>query len=94
MADTAQNNGQAVFAAYMNTIQAGTIIGIKDADGHVIAAFELPKAIASIVYSSPALTAGETYTFVYGGTAGEAVDGVVDVATYTGYSEMGSLEAY
>lgn len=94
MADTAQNNGQAVFAAYMNTIQAGTIIGIKDADGHMIAAFELPKAIASIVYSSPALTAGETYTFVYGGQAGEATDGVVDVATYTGYSEMGSLEAY
>ena len=94
MADTAQNNGQAVFAAYMNTIQAGTLIGIKDADDHMIAAFELPKAIASIVYSSPALTAGETYTFVYGGQAGEATDGVVDVATYTGYSEMGSLEAY
>lgn len=94
MADTAQNNGQAVFAAYMNTLQAGTLIGIKDADGNMIAAFELPKAIASIVYSAPALTAGETYTFVYGGSAGEAVDGVVDVSTYTGYSEMGSLEAY
>ena len=94
MADTAQNNGQAVFAAYMNTIQGGTLIGIKDADGHMIAAFELPKAIASIVYSSPALTAGETYTFVYGGQAGEATDGVVDVNSYTGYSEMGSLEAY
>ena len=94
MADTAQNNGQAVFAAYMNTLQAGTLIGIKDADGHMIAAFDLPKAIASIVYSSPALTAGETYTFVYGGTAGEAVDGVVDVNSYTGYSEMGNLEAY
>lgn len=94
MADTAQNNGQAVFAAYMNSIQAGTLIGIKDADGNMIAAFELPKAIASIVYSSPALVAGETYTFVYGGSAGEAVDGVVDVNSYTGYSEMGSLEAY
>ena len=94
MADTAQNNGQAVFAAYMNTIQGGTLIGIKDADGQMIAAFELPKAIASIVYSSPALTAGETYTFVYGGQAGEATDGVVDVSSYTGYSEMGSLEAY
>ncbi|MBE6557738.1 MAG: carbohydrate-binding domain-containing protein [Ruminococcaceae bacterium] len=94
MADTAQNNGQAVFAAYMNTIQAGTLIGIKDAGGNVIAAFELPKAIASVVYSSPDLTAGDTYTFVYGGEAGEAVDGVVDVTTYTGYSEMGSLQAY
>ena len=94
MADTAQNNGQAVFAAYMNTLQAGTLIGIKDVSGNIIAAFELPKAIASIVYSSPALSAGETYTFVYGGTAGEAVDGVVDVNSYTGYSEMGSLEAY
>lgn len=94
MADTAQNNGQAVFAAKMGTLTAGTLIGIKDADGNMIAAFELPKAIASIVYSSPALTAGETYYFVYGGSAGESVDGVVDVSTYTGHEEMGSLEAY
>lgn len=94
MADTAENNGQAVFAATMGTLQGGTLIGLQDKDGNMIAAFELPKAIASIVYSSPALTAGETYTFVYGGSSGEAVDGVVDVNSYTGYSEMGSLEAY
>ena len=94
MADTAQNTGQAVFAAKMNTLQAGTLIGIKNANGDMIAAFELPKMIASVVYSSSALTAGETYTFVYGGSASQAVDGVVDVTTYTGYSEMGSLEAY
>ncbi len=94
MADTAQNDGQAVFAAKMNTLQAGTLIGIQNADGDMIAAFELPKAIASVVYSSPALTAGSSYTFVYGGSAGEAVDGVVDVTTYTGYVEMGSLQAY
>ncbi len=94
MADTALNNGQAVFAAKMNTIQGGTLIGIKDTDGNMIACFELPKAIASIVYSSPDIQAGETYTFVYGGSAGEAVDGVVDASTYTGYSEIGSLEAY
>lgn len=94
MAESAENAGQAVFAAKMNTLQAGTLIGIKNADGDMIAAFELPKAIASVVFSSPALTAGNTYTLVYGGSAGEAVDGVVDVTTYTGYVEMGSLQAY
>lgn len=90
MAETAQNNGQAVLTATTRTgISAGTVIGIKDADGHIVAAFVLPKAISSIVYSSPALTSGSSYTVVYGGTAGDATDGVVsDLSSYTGYSTL------
>lgn len=94
MAESAKNNGQAVFAAKMNTLQGGTLIGIKDADGNMLACFEVPKAIASIVYSSPNIQSGETYTIVYGGSGSQTADGVVDVTTYTGYTEMGSLEAY
>ena len=97
MAESAENAGQAVLAAsWRGTgLSAGEIIGIADKDGKVLAAFELPKAISSIVFSSADLTAGETYSIVGGGsTTGTATDGVIDPATYTGYESMGEIEAY
>lgn len=96
MAESAENKGQAVLAAYWRSgLSAGETIGIVDADGKVLAAFKLPKAIASIVFSSPELTAGTTYSIVGGGTTtGTVVDGVIDPATYTGYESMGDIEAY
>ena len=97
MAESAENAGQAVLAAYWRStgLSAGETIGIVDGNGKVIAAFELPKAIASIVFSSPDLTAGETYSIVGGGTTtATVVDGVIDPTTYTGYESMGEIEAY
>lgn len=97
MAESAENAGQAVLAAsWRGTgLSAGEIIGIADESGKVLAAFELPKAISSIVFSSADLTAGETYSIVGGGsTTGTATDGVIDPATYTGYESMGEIEAY
>ncbi len=96
MAESAENAGQAVLAAYWRGgLSAGETIGITDKDGRVIAAFELPKAISSIVFSSSRLVAGETYTIVGGGTTSAAVtDGVIDPAAYTGYEAMGEIEAY
>lgn len=97
MAESAENAGQAVLAASWRNggISAGETIGIVDSDGKVLAAFELPKAISSIVFSSADLTAGETYSIVGGGsTTGTATDGVIDPATYTGYESMGEIEAY
>ena len=97
MAESAENAGQAVLAASWRNggISAGEIIGIVDSDGKVLAAFELPKAISSIVFSSADLTAGETYSIVGGGsTTGTATDGVIHPATYTGYESMGEIEAY
>ena len=96
MAETAQNAGQAVLAAYWRSgLANGETVGITDKDGKVIAAFELPKTIASIVFSSPDLKAGETYTVVGGGSASaEVTDGVIDPATYTGFEVMGEIEAY
>ncbi len=96
MAETAENGGQAVLAAYWNRtgLSAGDIFGIVDADGTVIAAFKLPKAIASIVFSSADITAGKSYSIVTGGSfTGEATDGVIDPATYTGYESVGEIEA-
>ncbi len=97
MAETADNGGQAVLAAYWNRtgLSAGDTVGIIDGDGKVIAAFELPKSIASIVFSSPDIAAGKTYSVVGGGIyTGEATDGVIDPAAYTGYEVMGEIEAY
>ncbi len=97
MAESAENGGQAVVAAYWNRtgLSAGEIVGIVDADGHVLAAFELPKAIASIVFSSSEIEAGKTYSIVSGGTFnGNAVDGVVDASTYSGFESMGEVDAY
>ena len=97
MAESAENAGQAVLAASWRNggISAGETIGIVDSDGKVLAAFELPKAISSIVFSSADLTAGATYSIVGGGSAtGTVVDGVIDPATYTGYESMGEIEAY
>ena len=97
MAESAENAGQAVLAAsWRGTgLSAGEIIGIADESGKVLAAFELPKAISSIVFSSAEVTAGETYSIVGGGsTTGTATDGVIDPATYTGYESMGEIEAY
>ena len=96
MAESAENAGQAVLAAYWrNGLSAGETIGITDQDGRVIAAFELPKAIASLVFSSPELTTGESYAIVGGGsTTATVTDGAIDPATYTGYEVMGEIEAY
>ena len=96
MAETAENNGQAVLAASWRSggLTAGATIGIVDKDGKVLAAFELPKAIQSIVFSCPELVSGQTYSIVGGGTfTGDAVDGVINSATYTGYESMGEIKA-
>ncbi len=93
MAESAENAGQAVLAARWS-VSAGSTIGIVDADGQVLAAFELPKVISSIVFSSSDIEAGSTYTLVTGGTfSGNATDGIIDPATYTGYTSQGEIEA-
>lgn len=94
MAETADGDGQAVFAcSFRSTISAGTLIGIKDADGKLICGYRLPKSISSVVFSSPALVVGDSYTLVQGGSAEADADGVIDLTTWTGYSDVGSLAA-
>ncbi len=97
MAETADNGGQAVVAAYWNRtgLSAGDIVGITDESGRVLAAFKLPKSISSIVFSSSEIEAGKTYSIVSGGTFNEnVVDGVVDASTYSGFESMGEVDAY
>lgn len=94
MAETAQNDGQAVFGVRGFSVIAGDYIGLLDADGSVVAAFCVPKVIQSIVYSSPALVAGDSYTVVTGGSGKADINGIVDAATYNGYTELYTTEAY
>ncbi len=97
MAESPENDGQAVVSAYWNRtgLSAGDTVGIVDKDGKILAAFELPKAIASIVFSSPDIVTGQTYSIVSGGSfTGEATDGIIEPATYSGYESLGEIEAY
>ncbi len=97
MAESPENEGQAVVAAYWNRtgLSAGDKFGIVDAGGKLICAFELPKSIASVVFSSPEIVAGNSYSIVSGGAfTGTATDGVIDISTYSGYESLGDIEAY
>ena len=97
MAESATNDGQAVVAATMRSgLSAGESIGIATEDGRVLAAFRLPKAISSIVFSTPDLVAGTSYSVIYGGTVADGAqitDGVIPTESYTGYTVMGSIQA-
>ncbi len=95
MADTAvgQNYGVLAFAM-RSSFEGGTTMGIFDADGKLILAFESPKAFASVVFSSPDVKSGETYTIGYGGAIGGNVqDGICKDGTYTDYTELGEIQA-
>ena len=97
MAESPENDGQAVLAGNLrsSSLPAGTLLGFLDKDGNVLAVFELPKQISSIVYSSPALQSGASYTVVYDGTMSghTVVNGIVAGGTYTGYSTLGTVTA-
>lgn len=94
MADTPENAGQAAWACKMGSIPGGTLVGLADADGTLVCGFRVPKTIASVVFSSPALTAGSAYTLVTGGDAQADADGVIDLTSWSGYSSVGTLNAY
>ena len=93
MAEAAQNNGQAVFGVKGFSLAADGCIGLVDADGKVVAAFRVPKAIQSIVYSAPDLVAGSSYTVVTGGSGKADMNGVIDPATYDGYTDIYTAKA-
>lgn len=95
MAESPDNQGQAVWSCtFRSSLPADTFIGLTDANGTLLCAFRLPKAISSVVYSAPALEPGTAYTLVSGGQANADSDGVVDLSSYTGYTSLGTATAY
>lgn len=95
MAQVATGDGQGVIFGNMRSLLAPeSYIGILDAGGAVLAAYKLPKSISSVVFSSPEIKAGDTYTVVYGGEYdGDETDGVLTGGVYKNYSTLGNATA-
>ncbi|GAA3292747.1 carbohydrate-binding domain-containing protein [Arthrobacter citreus] len=64
-------------------VSPGTLIRLADAKGTVIASFTPLKETASLVYSSPGIAVGETYTAYTGGTEG-SLDGAEEAGSAVG----------
>ena len=76
--------------AMRSSFEGGTTMGIFDADGKLIFAFESPKAFASVVFSSPDVKSGKTYTVGYGGTInGTLQDGICKDGRHSSPSRRG-----
>lgn len=68
------------------SVTAGTIVNISDSSGKTIATFAPKRTIASIMITSPNLSAGSTYTISTGGTytGGTNSNGYYTGGTYSG----------
>ncbi|MFJ5956790.1 carbohydrate-binding domain-containing protein [Paenarthrobacter sp. NPDC092416] len=76
---------------FNSSVAAGTPVHIVDSSGTVVSTFVTTKTIASLVFSSSAITAGETYTIYTGGTA-EAKAGVT-TGSIDGAEQLGTVTA-
>lgn len=83
----------AVGITFDSTQAAGTVIGLKDSSGTVVATYEASKDFQHAVISTANLTKGETYTIVSGGTVtGEAIAGLgLENMTLTDSQELGTF---
>ncbi|GGA29609.1 carbohydrate-binding domain-containing protein [Paenibacillus physcomitrellae] len=79
----------AVQMTFPDTLKAGTLVTLADSTGHAVAAFAPSKTFNSIVFSSPELKAGESYTISTGGTSsGAEKDGLYDSGTTNGSTKV------
>jgi len=69
---------------------AGDVVQVVAADGDVLASFTATKSFGSVVYSSPDVVDGDTYTAMLGGTAGSAVAGPLNSGGDAGTTEAGT----
>ncbi|MDR6435112.1 hypothetical protein J2790_000233 [Paenarthrobacter nicotinovorans] len=58
-----------VQVTFDSSVSAGTPVHLVDSSGAVVATFVTTKTTASLVFSSPAITDGESYTVYTGGSA-------------------------
>ncbi len=74
MAQTPQSSSQAVISARFGSNQsAGTVIDIEASDGETLFTIEATKAFGSVIFTSPDLVAGMSYTIVVDGTSAGSV---------------------
>ncbi len=82
----------AVMVNLDTALSAGTLIHIAAADGSEVLTFQPIRDYQSLVFSSPDLVAGATYTVSSGGSStGTATDGLYVGGEYSGGSQVASL---
>lgn len=88
-----ESSSQSVVLANLDTVQsAGTLVHIAGADGETLLTYAPSMDYQSIVFSSPQLTSGATYTVYTGGSVSGTEDGgLYTDATYTAGDEQASF---
>ncbi len=71
MAQTFSDSAQGVVAVSVGNQQAGTELVLKDAAGNTVVTHTPDMSYAILIYSSPELVKGETYTLTVGTDSGE-----------------------
>lgn len=87
MTEGPSNNStqNSILAKTTTSIPANTIFHIQDSNGNDIVTFAPYRKYYSIIFSSSALTSGETYSIYTGGTStGTEVNGLYTGGTYSG----------
>ena len=91
-APSASSTQYSVMQNFASPLAAGTLLHIVAANGEEVLTFAPTKAYQSVMFSSPALQNGETYTVYAGGTSsGTATDGLYAGGTYTPGSQVASF---
>jgi len=67
LSDSSKQSG--VQASLGTTVEAGTVIHIVDSNDKVVASFVTTKSTANVVYSSPEIVDGDSYSIYTGGSA-------------------------
>lgn len=75
MAQTFSDSEQGVVAVSMGNQSAQTAVTIADADGNILLEYTPPLSFEAVIYSSPQLVSGQTYTVSAGTVSGEVEAG-------------------
>lgn len=84
-----------VMMTFPSTLEAGTLVTLKDSTGNVLASYAPVKAFQTMIISTPELKSGETYSFSTGDTEmvsftlGESVTYVNESGVTTGGGGFG-----
>ena len=90
LADSASST-QCAFASFCNGT-AGTTIAVKDSNGNVLISFKTSKQFGHVVFSSPELKTGETYSIYSGGSgSGDCINGLYTNNSYSGGSVLATV---
>ena len=66
MAQTFSDSSQGVLSVNVGTQSEGTTVTITDSQGNTVASFEPELPFQVVIYSSPQMVSGETYTITAG----------------------------